>query len=631
MSAAAKPSLGPSSTGEGHVTNFIRNLVEADLASGKYASRRWGGAPGPAQAHKNSPPDPARIRTRFPPEPNGYLHIGHAKSICLNFGLARDYAGACHMRFDDTNPTKEEQEYVDSILEAVHWLGFDWGPHLYYASGYFDLLYEFAEEFVKHGLAYVDDLTPDEIRVLRGTLTEAGKDSPYRGRSAAENLDLLRRMRAGEFPDGTRVLRLKIDMTSPNINLRDPVAYRIRHAHHHRTGDKWCIYPLYDYAHGISDALENITHSICTLEFEDHRPLYDWINGRLADLGLLARPLPQQIEFARLNLTYVALSKRKLIQLVDEGRVEGWDDPRMPTIVGFRRRGFTPESIRLFADRIGVSKADSWIDMTILEDCLREDLNERAPRATAVLDPLRLVIDNYPADRVEEMEAPVHPQKPELGKRQMPFGRSLWIEREDFMETPPKGYFRLYPGNMVRLRYGYVVKCTGCAKDASGRVTAVHCEYLPDSRSGTAGSEQYKVKGNIHWVSAKHAYEAEVRLYDRLFVVPFPGSKRGRHEVQETVQNKHRAHAEPVDETGKAHAAEIPEEYNWLDDINPLAKKVITAYLEPGLKDAKPEDRFQFERHGYFVADLRDSTPGKPVFNRAVTLRDSWAKEASKG
>ena len=629
MSSAKSPSAPPPAGGASppQVANFIRSIIEQDLAQGKYASRTWGGKPGPAKTHAGAPPDPARIRTRFPPEPNGYLHIGHAKSICLNFGLARDYGGVCHMRFDDTNPTKEEQEYVDSILDAVRWVGFDWGPHLYYASDYFDLLYEFAEEFIKHGLAYVDDLTADEIRALRGTLTEAGKSSPYRDRSVEENLDLFRRMRAGEFPDGARVLRLKIDMASPNINLRDPVAYRIRHAHHHRTGDKWCVYPLYDYAHGISDALENITQSICTLEFEDHRPLYDWINGRLADSGVLRRPLPQQIEFARLNLTYVVLSKRRLIQLVEEGRVDGWDDPRMPTIVGFRRRGFTPESIRLFAERIGVSKADSWIDMTVLEDCLREDLNERAPRAAAVLDPLKLVIDNYPAGQVEEMEVPRHPQQPAMGKRKLPFGRELWIEREDFMESPPKGYFRLYPGNMVRLRYAYVVKCTEVEKDASGNVAAVHCEYLPDSRSGTTGADQYKVKGNIHWVSTRHAYEAEVRLYDRLFAVPFPGSRKGRGEIQAAA---HARHAEAIDETGKAHAAEPREEYDWLDDINPNAKKVITAYLEPGLRDAKPEERYQFERHGYFVADLRDSRPGRPVFNRAVTLRDSWAKQAER-
>jgi glutaminyl-tRNA synthetase len=626
MPAAGNP-LPPSPP---PVANFIRTIVEDDLATGKYATRTWPGKPGPAQAHAGAPPDPARIRTRFPPEPNGYLHIGHAKSICLNFGLARDYAGACHMRFDDTNPTKEEQEYVDSILDAVRWVGFDWGPHLYYASDYFDFLYQFAEALIQHGLAYVDDLTADEIRAFRGTLTEPGRNSPFRDRPPAENLDLFRRMRAGEFPDGARVLRLKIDMGSPNINLRDPVAYRIRHAAHHRTGDEWCIYPMYDYTHGISDALENITHSICTLEFEDHRPLYDWLNGRLADLGLLARPLPQQIEFARLNLTYVVLSKRRLIQLVEERRVDGWDDPRMPTIVGFRRRGFTPEAIRLFAERIGVSRADSWIDMTVLEDCLREDLNERAPRATAVLDPLKLVIDNYPAGQVEEMEVPRHPQQPAMGIRRLPFGRELWIEREDFTESPPKGYFRLYPGNMVRLRYGYVVKCSGADKDATGKIVAVHCEYLPDSRSGTSGADKYKVKGNIHWVSANHAYAAQVRLYDRLFAVPFPGSRKGREQVQAATRAVHTRHAEPVDEDGKAHAAEVAQDHNWLDDINPDAKQVVTAYLEPGLKDAKPEDRFQFKRHGYFVADLRDSRPGKPVFNRAVTLRDSWAKQAER-
>jgi glutaminyl-tRNA synthetase len=613
----AKPDAAPAGT------NFIRTIVEADLASGKYAARRWGGSPGLAQHHAAGGPDPARIRTRFPPEPNGYLHIGHAKSICLNFGLARDYGGLCHLRFDDTNPTKEEQEYVDSILESVHWLGFDWGAHLYFASDYFGLLYGFAEGLIRDGHAYVDDLSADEIRALRGTLTQGGEASPYRDRPAAESLDLFRRMRAGEFPDGARVLRLKIDMGSPNINLRDPVAYRIRHAQHHRTGDAWCIYPMYDFAHGLSDALEHITHSICTLEYEDHRPLYDWINARVAESGALARPLPQQIEFARLNLTYVRLSKRNLIQLVTERHVDGWDDPRMPTIVGFRRRGFTPESIRLFAERIGVSKADSWIDMTVLEDCLREDLNERAPRATAVLDPLKLVIDNYPAGQVEETEAPVHPQHPERGRRKLPFSRELWIEREDFEASPPKGYFRLFPGNMVRLRYGYVVKCTGCDKDASGNVTAVHCEYLPDSRSGTAGSDKYKVKGNIHWVSAAHAHEAEVRLYDRLFSVPFPGSRRGREPAP-------LSHAGPTDESGKAHAVEAVEEHSWLDDINPGAKKVVTAYLEPGLRDAQPEDRFQFERHGYFVADLRDSRPGRTVFNRAVTLRDSWAKEAKQ-
>jgi glutaminyl-tRNA synthetase len=589
MSAPVK---APAASGEGHVTNFIRNIVEADLATGRYAARTWGGRPGPAAVHEGAPKDPARVRTRFPPEPNGYLHIGHAKSICLNFGTARDYGGVCHLRFDDTNPVKEDVEYVDSIIDAVHWIGFDWGPHLYYASDYFDYLYQFAEAFVEHGLAYVDSLSAEEIRQHRGTLTEPGRNSPHRERPAAESLDLLRRMRAGEFPDGAHVLRLKIDMASPNINLRDPVAYRIRHAHHHRTGDKWCIYPSYDFSHGVSDALENITHSLCTLEFEDHRPLYNWLNERLADFGILKHPLPQQYEFARLNLTYVVLSKRKLIQLVEEGHVDGWDDPRMPTLVGARRRGFPPEAFRLFADRIGVSKSDSWIDYQVLEDAVRDDLNERAPRRIAVLDPVTLIIDNYPDGKSETCEAPNHPQKPEWGKRSVPFSRALWIEREDFQEHPPKGYFRLFPGNEVRLRYGFVVKCTGADKDAAGSVVAVHCEYYPDSKSGTPGADKYKVKGNIHWVCANSAYRAEVRLYDRLFRVPHPGAG----------------------------------DRSFLDDINPDSKRVIGACLEPALKDAQPEDRFQFERHGYFVADRVDSKPGAPVFNRAVTLRDSWGK-----
>ena len=589
MSAPVK---APAASGEGHVTNFIRNIVEADLATGRYAARTWGGRPGPAAVHEGAPKDPARVRTRFPPEPNGYLHIGHAKSICLNFGTARDYGGVCHLRFDDTNPVKEDVEYVDSIIDAVHWIGFDWGPHLYYASDYFDYLYQFAEAFVEHGLAYVDSLSAEEIRQHRGTLTEPGRNSPHRERPAAESLDLLRRMRAGEFPDGAHVLRLKIDMASPNINLRDPVAYRIRHAHHHRTGDKWCIYPSYDFSHGVSDALENITHSLCTLEFEDHRPLYNWLNERLADFGILKHPLPQQYEFARLNLTYVVLSKRKLIQLVEEGHVDGWDDPRMPTLVGARRRGFPPEAFRLFADRIGVSKSDSWIDYQVLEDAVRDDLNERAPRRIAVLDPVTLIIDNYPDGKSETCEAPNHPQKPEWGKRSVPFSRALWIEREDFQEHPPKGYFRLFPGNEVRLRYGFVVKCTGADKDAAASVVAVHCEYYPDSKSGTPGADKYKVKGNIHWVCANSAYRAEVRLYDRLFRVPHPGAG----------------------------------DRSFLDDINPDSKRVIGACLEPALKDAQPEDRFQFERHGYFVADRVDSKPGAPVFNRAVTLRDSWGK-----
>ncbi|NTV10503.1 MAG: glutamine--tRNA ligase/YqeY domain fusion protein [Zoogloea sp.] len=580
--------------------NFIRNIVEADLADGRYTNRRWAGHPATAAEHLAGQPDPAKIRTRFPPEPNGYLHYGHAKSICLNFGLARDFGGICHLRFDDTNPTKEEQEYVDSIIEAVHWLGFDWGEHQFFASDYFDHLYNFAEKFIEAGLAYIDEQTPDEIRATRGTLTEPGRNSPWRDRPSAESLDLFRRMKAGEFADGRYVLRLKIDMGSPNVNMRDPIAYRIRHAHHHRTGDKWCIYPMYDFTHGISDALENVTHSICTLEFEAHRPLYDWINEKLGEMGCLNLPLPRQYEFSRLNLTYVVLSKRKLIQLVDERHVDGWDDPRLPTLVGARRRGYTPEGFRLFADRIGVSKSDSLIDYSLLEDCMREHLNEAAERRVAVLDPIRLVITNYPEGQTELCQAPNHPLKPELGKRDMPFGRELWIEREDFQEEPVKGFHRLFPGNMARLRYGYVVKCTGCEKDADGKLTAVLCEYLPDSKSGTPGADNYKVKGNLHWVSATHAYQTEVRLYDRLFSVPHPGSRR------------------EGDPEGL--------ERNFLDDINPHSRDVITACLEPSLKDARAEDRFQFERHGYFVADKADSQPGAPVFNRTVTMKDAWKK-----
>ena len=573
-------------------TNFIRNIIDADLAAGKHAQRRWSGKPGLAAQQLAGPLDPAKIRTRFPPEPNGYLHYGHAKSICLNFGLAIDYQGACHLRFDDTNPEKEEKEYVDSIVDAVKWLGFDWGPNLYYASDYFDWMYQFAEYLIETGHAYVDSQSAEEMRASRGTLTEAGKESPYRHRSAAENLDLFRRMRAGEFADGSHVLRAKIDMASGNINLRDPAIYRIRRATHHNTGDKWCLYPMYTYAHPIEDALENITHSICTLEFEDQRPFYDWLLERLAEGGLLQRPLPRQIEFARLNLSYVVLSKRKLIQLVAEKHVDGWDDPRMPTLVGARRRGFTPAGFRRFAEQIGVSKADSWIDMSILEACMRDDLNDIAPRRVAVLDPVKLVIDNFPAEAEERCEAPNHPQKPELGKREVPFTRELWIEHEDFVETPPKGYFRLFPGNLVRLRHGFVVKCTGCVKDASGKVLEVHCDYLPETKSGTPGSDSVKVKGNIHWVSARYAYAAEVRLYDRLFKVENPGAG-GR---------------------------------DFIDDLDPESKRIITAQLEPALKDAQPEDHFQFERHGYFVADRVDSKPGAPVFNRTVTLKDTWTK-----
>jgi glutaminyl-tRNA synthetase len=577
-------------------SNFIRQIIERDIEQGTHANRRWAGSPGDAAHHAAGEPDPAKIRTRFPPEPNGYLHIGHAKSICLNFGLARDYNGVCHMRFDDTNPEKEEQEYVDSITDAVQWLGFSWDAfgtsHLYYASNYFDFMYRAAEALIQADHAYVDQQTAEEMRANRGTLTEAGKESPWRDRPMDESLALFREMRDGKHADGSLILRAKIDMASPNINLRDPAIYRIKRAIHHNTGDKWCIYPMYTFAHPIEDALEQITHSICTLEFEDQRPFYDWLLERLAEAGLLAHPLPRQYEFARLNLTYVVLSKRKLIELVENKHVSGWDDPRLPTLAGARRRGYTAEGFRLFAERIGVSKADSWIEYTILEDCMREMLNVSAERRIAVLDPIKLVIFNYPEDQTEDCFAPNHPLKPELGKRVVPLSKELWIEREDFEETPPKGYFRLTPGGLVRLRYGYVVKCTGFEKDADGNVAVVHCEYLPDTKSGTPGSDSIKVKGNIHWVSVNHAYAAEVRLYDRLFKEAHPGAG----------------------------------DRNYLDDINPNSVKTITAQLELGLKDANAEDRFQFERHGYFVADRKDSQTGKPVFNRTVTLRDVWQK-----
>lgn len=589
MAKSAKSGAAPAAAS---TSNFIRSHIEADLASSKYAGRGWGSVPGQATLHRDAGADPAKIRTRFPPEPNGHLHLGHAKSICLNFGLALHYGGACHLRFDDTNPEKEEQEYVDAISDAVSWLGFDWGPHQYFASDYFGFMHKAAEHLINTGHAYVDEQSADEIRAGRGTLTEPGRPGPWRDRPVAESLQRFREMRAGKHADGAMVLRAKIDMASPNINLRDPAIYRIRKATHHRTGDAWCIYPMYTYAHPIEDALERITHSLCTLEFEDQRPFYDWLLGKLADGGLLDRPLPQQIEFARLNLTYVVLSKRRLIQLVEEKHVTGWDDPRLPTLAGARRRGYTPEGFRQFAERIGISKADSWIDYSVLEDCMREHLNDIAERRIAVLDPLKLVIDNYPEEQQEDCHAPNHPQKPDLGKRALPLTRELWIEREDFTETPPKGYFRLFPGNKVRLRYGYVVECTGYDKDAAGNVTAVYCNYLAETKSGTPGADSVKVKGNIHWLSARHSCAAEVRLYDRLFKVPHPGSG-GR---------------------------------DFLLDINTEAQRTITAQLEPKLRDTAPETRYQFERHGYFIADRVDTKPGKPVFNRTVTLRDSWVK-----
>ena len=566
--------------------NFLRAIIEDDLANGRYAGR----------TDLNGQPLPPLV-TRFPPEPNGYLHIGHAKSICLNFGLARDYGGRAHLRFDDTNPTKEDQEYVDTIIDSVTWLGFDWhdangSEHLYYASDYFDRLYAMAEYLIEAGHAYVDSQSAEEMAANRGNFGEAGKNSRFRDRPAAESLDLFRRMKAGEFKDGEHIVRTRIDMASPNMNLRDPAIYRIRHAHHHRTGDAWCIYPMYDYAHPIEDAIEQISHSVCTLEFQDHRPFYDWVLERLAEGGFFTRPLPHQYEFARLNVTYVVTSKRKLRQLVDDGIVDGWDDPRMPTLVGIRRRGFTPESIQLFCERTGTTKSDGWTDYSMLEGALRDDLDDKAPRATAVLRPLKLIIDNFPAGEVVECTAPVHPHHPERGVRTMPISDTLWIEQDDFMEVPSKGYFRLFPGNRVRLRYGYVVECVGCDKDADGNVVAVHCTYFPDSKSGTEGSATYKVKGNIHWVSAAHALEVEVRLFDRLFTEAQPDAG-GRDFTQA---------------------------------LNPAAKEVIRAFVEPGLASTPPEHRLQFERHGYFVADRIDSAAGKPVFNRIVGLKDTWAK-----
>jgi len=605
--AESRPAVGSSAPGAATPSsNFLRAIINEDNRTGKYGGR---------------------VVTRFPPEPNGYLHYGHAKSISLNFGLAAENGGVCHLRFDDTNPLKEDVEYEDSIAGAVRWLGYDWGSHRYHASDYYDALYGFAEWFIEHGLAYVDSQSAEEMRALRGTLTTAGRASPWRDRPVAENLDLFRRMRAGEFADGAHVLRLKIDMASPNVNLRDPAIYRIRHASHHRTGDKWCVYPLYDYTHCISDALERITHSICTLEFQDHRPLYDWIIEKLADGGQLERPLPQQYEFARLNLTYVVLSKRRFIELIDNAHVDGWDDPRMPTLVGARRRGFTPEGFQLFAERIGVSKSDSWIDMSVLEDCMRDDLNARARRRIAVLDPVKLVIDNFPADASEECFAPNHPQQPELGRRSLPLTKELWIERDDYAEDPPKGYFRLAPGAEARLRYAYIVRCVGAEKDVNGNVTVVHCTYDPATRSGTPGADARKVKGNIHWLSASNAIPSEVRLYDRLFAVPFPGSRNPKGIAAEGDAPEARlAHSVLVAGEDEDEELVPPVERNYLDDLNPASKRVISALVEGALRDAVPEDRFQFERHGYFVADVIDHKPGRPVFNRTVTLRDSWAK-----
>ncbi|HBA72100.1 MAG: glutamine--tRNA ligase [Geobacteraceae bacterium GWC2_55_20] len=547
--------------------NFLRTIIDDDLKSGR---------------HKT-------VVTRFPPEPNGYLHIGHAKSICINFGLARDFGGRCHLRFDDTNPAKEEQEYIDSIKESVRWLGFDWGENLFYASDYFEQLYQWAEYLIREGKAYVEDLNADEMRAHRGTLTEAGKESPYRNRSVEENLDLFRRMKAGEFPDGARVLRARIDMASPNMNLRDPVLYRIIHATHPHVGDVWKIYPMYDFAHGQSDAIEGITHSICTLEFEDHKPLYEWF---LENLPVPSKP--RQYEFARLNLTYTVMSKRKLQELVQLGIVSGWDDPRMPTLMGIKRRGYTAVAVRAFCDMIGVGRGDSWIDMSILEECVRADLNETAPRAMAVLRPLKLVIDNWPAGQVEEITALNHPQKPEMGTRTVHFSREIWIDGDDFIENPPKGFHRLTVGGEVKLRFGYIVKCTGVVKDEDGRILELHGEYDPASREGIHTADGRKVKGVIHWVSDAHAVNAEVRLFDRLFSDANPD--RGGADYKQY--------------------------------LNPLSVETLTeCKLEAGLADSDIETRFQFERLGYFRQDPKDSAPGKPVFNRVVTLRDAWTKK----
>jgi glutaminyl-tRNA synthetase len=554
-------------------THFIREIIEEDLRQGK---------------------NDGRVATRFPPEPNGYLHIGHAKSICLNFGLAEQFGGTCNLRFDDTNPSKEEQEYIDSILADVRWLGFDWQDRLFYASDYFERLYHWALDLIRAGKAYVDDLSADEIRAHRGTLTEPGTPSPYRERSVEENLDLFGRMRAGEFPDGSRVLRAKIDLASPNMNLRDPTLYRILHASHHRTGDAWCIYPMYDWAHGQSDSIEGITHSICTLEFENHRPLYDWF---LDNIDAPSRP--RQHEFARLNLTYTVLSKRKLLQLVADGRVEGWDDPRMPTLSGLRRRGFPPAAIRNFCERIGVSKRDSTVDVALLEHAVRDDLNQKAPRVMAVLDPLKVVIENYPEGQVEHFEAPHFPDDPpRMGTRRVPFSRELYIERDDFLEDPPKKFFRLAPGREVRLRWAYFVKCESVVHDADGRVIELRCSYDPATRGGDSPDGR-RVKGTIHWVSAAEALDAEVRLYDRLFTAERPGARKGS---------------------------------DFLEDLNPESLRVLTGCkLEPCLAAARPEEHFQFERTGYFFVDPKLWAAGRPVFNRTVALRDAWAKMVQKG
>ena len=598
MSAPAKTDPPPKPA------NFLRSLIERELQDGVYTQRHWGGSPGDAAHHDAGPLDPAAVRLRFPPEPNGYLHIGHAKSICLNFGLARDFGGVCHLRFDDTNPEKEEQEYVDAIIEMVHWLGWDWhsqfggvqASHLYYASNYFGFMYQAAEHLVQQGLAYVDEQSAEAMRANRGDFTTPGTNSPWRDRTPEQNLARLREMKAGQHADGSMVLRAKIDMASSNINLRDPALYRIKRAHHHNTGDAWCIYPMYAFAHPIEDALENITHSICTLEFEDQRPWYDWLLARLCEGGLLNTPAPKQHEFGRLNLTYVITSKRKLKALVDEGIVEGWDDPRMPTLAGLRRRGFTPAAVRKFAEDTGASKTNIWVDYAVLDGALRADLETKAPRAMVVLDPLPLKLTNWDtlfgAGHVEPCSAPAHPQQPELGHRQFGLVPVVWVERDDFAEVPVKGFFRLFPGNKVRLKYAMVVDCTGCEKDADGRVTAVLATVVPDTKSGTPGADAVKVKGTITWVGQHDAVPATFHLYDRLFTEPQPDA--GGRDFREV--------------------------------LNPHSKTVVQGFVEPALAAVPAEQRWQFERHGYFVSDRLLHRPDAPVFNRITGLKDGWAK-----
>ena len=583
-------------------SHFLRQIIEQDLAQGTYARRHWAGSPGGLAHQGQGPLDTARIRTRFPPEPNGYLHIGHAKSICINFGLAQDYQGVCHMRFDDTNPEKEDTEYVNSILDAVKWLGFGWESevngqtvsHLFQASDYFDFMHACAVALIEANLAYVDEQSAQEMRDNRGDFTTPGKNSPYRDRSVGENLQRFKDMRGGLLADGSAVLRAKIDMASPNLNLRDPAIYRIRKAHHHRTQDVWCIYPMYTFAHPIEDALEQITHSICTLEFEDQRPFYDWLLARLIELNLLPSPPPKQVEFARLNLTYVVTSKRKLAQLVNDAHVFGWDDPRMPTIVGLRRRGYTPESIRLFIERIGVTKSDSWIDYSTLEACLREDLEGKAARAMAVLDPVELVLTNWSEvmgnEAFERVSAPAHPHHPQMGVREFLFSPKLWIERSDFELEPAKGFFRLFPGNKVRLKYGHVIECLGADVNESGEVIRVNAKLIPDTKSGTPGANSVKVKGVITWVSAMDALPAVVRIYDRLFTQAQP------------------------DAGGQ----------DFLSCLNPNSLSEVHAMVEPSLIKALPGESYQFERLGYFVADRLDSQPQALVFNKTTGLKDSW-------